>query len=863
MGTDPQIVAEKTSAGFHKLKAMLLASTLVSTNVLAQSEAQQSSEPSDGVELEEIVVTGTRASQLLALQRKRSAPSIIDAVSSDLVGKLPDFNAAEAIQRLPGLSVEIDQGEGRYPVVRGIDSNLNNVTIDGNLVAAPEAEGRRVSLDVIPSDLVSAIEVVKAITPDLDGNAVGGSINVVTHSAFDRKDDFLFATAQAGYNNKSGEIPFGGSFVYGTRFGSDQKFGIVAAASYFERRFETDLVEGIDWVDVDDSGVFAPENIRIFDYDIERIRWGLNLNLDYRPSDDMKFYVKGFFNEFTDNEARDQLDYDVQRGDATINSPTSVSFSEGRATREFRQNNQTQQLLNISPGFELTFDRLTWEAVYAFAHAEEKTPLRNDWEYRSNNNLNSTLDLSNLFFQFDSNPLINDPANFNFRRFFARTEGVSEDIHAIGTDLAYALDTGDAQVTLKGGFKYTDRGKTRDVTRDRYNPTNGFTLADNNFAQEGPRNFFDGRYEFGPILDFDAHEAFFVNNPGEFEFDDEASVEREFDADYTVNEEILAGYAMATVEAGSLTVIGGIRVEQTKSDYSAFSVRDADGDGDLELEDVSPISDGTKYTNWLPSIHLNYALRDDITLRAAWTNTIGRPNYEDIVPAFEEEDGEASAGNPDLVPFESMGLDLSLEYYFQETGIFSVGVFYKDIENPIFTRTSDDVTFNGVFLDELAQPENADSGELFGIEVNWQMQFEFLPEPLDGFGASANFTYVDSSVDVIGRENDDLPFFRQSNYLYNAALFYVRGPFEARVAVAYRDDYLNGVGGSVEEDEYFDSRAQWDFKASYNILENVTVFALVQNFTDASRREYQGVRSRLLADEIYSWTGLFGVSASF
>ena len=140
--------------------------------------------------LDEVIVTGSRVSQLLALQRKRAAESILDAVSADTVGKLPDFNVAEAIQRLPGLSVEIDQGEGRYTVIRGIDADLNNVTIDGNLVGSPEGSGRRVALDVVPSDLVSMVEVVKAITPDLDGNASGGNINVVTRSAFDSAEPF-------------------------------------------------------------------------------------------------------------------------------------------------------------------------------------------------------------------------------------------------------------------------------------------------------------------------------------------------------------------------------------------------------------------------------------------------------------------------------------------------------------------------------------------------------------------------------------------------------------------------------------------------------------------------------------------------
>ncbi|MDH3805041.1 MAG: carboxypeptidase regulatory-like domain-containing protein, partial [Gammaproteobacteria bacterium] len=197
--------------------------------------------------LDEVIVTGTRLSQLLALQRKRAAESILDAVSADTVGKLPDFNVAEAIQRLPGLSVEIDQGEGRYTVIRGIDSDLNNVTIDGNLVGSPEGSGRRVALDVVPSDLVSIVEVVKAITPDLDGNAIGGNINVVTRSAFDSPEPFGVISARAGYNDKSGRNPYGASATWGSTLGPNDEWGLVLAGSYYIKRYDTELVEGLDW----------------------------------------------------------------------------------------------------------------------------------------------------------------------------------------------------------------------------------------------------------------------------------------------------------------------------------------------------------------------------------------------------------------------------------------------------------------------------------------------------------------------------------------------------------------------------------------------------------------------------------------
>jgi TonB-dependent receptor len=352
--------------------------------------------------LDEIIVTGTRV----------------------------DFNAAEAIQRLPGLSVELDQGEGRYPIIRGIDSNLNNVTIDGNLVGAPEGSGRRVALDVVPSDLISIVEVVKAITPDLDGNAVGGNINIVTRSAFDSAEPFAVISARAGYNEKSSRNPYGASVTWGSTLGPNDEWGLVLAGSYYIKRYDSDLAEGQGWVEFA-PGDFAPENERLFDYDIERERIGINANLEYRPNDTTLWYFRSIFNEFTDEEARDQLDFDAARGDQTPLSSTLVQNDGGRASREYRQNNQTQQLNNISIGGDFSFDNVTWGASYTFSHAEEITPLRVDWEYRSGGSaFPNTVDVSNFFWEFDAGPAINDPANYPFRRVRRRTDAIEEDINS-------------------------------------------------------------------------------------------------------------------------------------------------------------------------------------------------------------------------------------------------------------------------------------------------------------------------------------------------------------------------------------------------------------------------------------------------
>jgi len=812
--------------------------------------------------LDEVVVTAARVSQLLALQRKRAATNILDAVSADTVGKLPDFNAAEAIQRLPGLSVELDQGEGRYPIIRGIDSNLNNVTIDGNLVGAPEGSGRRVALDVVPSDLISVVEVVKAITPDLDGNAVGGNINIVTRSAFDLEEPFAIVSARMGYNEKSGRNPYGASAAWGSTVGPDDKWGIVLAGSYYIKRYDSDLAEGQDWEEFS-AGNFAPGNQRLFAYDIERERIGFNANFEYRANDKSFWYLRSIFNEFTDIEGRHQLDFDAARGDQTVISDTQVANEDGRASREYRQNDQTQKLNNISLGGEFNFDNLTWGLSYTYSHAEEITPNRVDWEYRSSGGaFPNTVDVSNLFWQFDAGAAINDPDEYEFRRVRRRSDAIEEDINSFKTDLKIERDFGSHSGFLKFGFKYAERDKFQDRENMNFEDAVDFTLGDTGLYSDGPTNITDGRYDLGPILDFRGHERLFETMPGMFEFDAERSAENSIATDYNIVEKLLAGYGMISVDFGTTTVIAGVRVEQTDADYDAYLINFDDPNFD-PLNPGTPISDGNDYTDVLPSIHVAFRPKEDIVIRAAWTNTIGRPNFEDVVPIFEVEDDVGSSGNVDLKPFKSMGLDFSFEKYLRPSGIVSIGVFYKDIDNPIYTERTPNVTFRGIDLLSLSQPQNAKSGSLLGLELNWEQVFVNLPAPWDGLGASINLTFVDSDVTVFGREGDDLSFFRQPDTIGNAAVYYSIGRFEARIAATYRSSYLEGIGGDKTEDVYFGDHTQLAFKLSFEASDNLSLFGEVQNINSETRREYQGVSSRLFADEVYSWTALAGATYAF
>ncbi len=812
---------------------------------------------------EAIVVSGARASRLLAIERKRALPVIADVVSSDGIGKLPDYNTAEALQRLPGVSVEIDQSEPRYVVIRGIDPNLNQVTIDGNIVGIPEAEGRRVALDTIPSDLVAALEVVKTVTPDYDANAIGGSINIVTPTAYDQAAPFTYVSARGMYASKADKLGYGASAMHGQVFGGENQFGVVLGASYSKRFIDSDLVDPLSWREVA-PGVNSPTGMRMFDYSIMRERIGGILNLDWRPTDDVRFYIRNIYNEFTDHEGRNQFDYDMFRGDVSFPSANEVTFEKGRATREFRQNEQTQKLYNISPGAELRFGNAELSLNYTYAHAQEHTPVRDDIEFRTGSDNVSTILLGEPMPTFSAvDPKLFDPTTFPLRRIRLRRETIDEDLHAAKADLKFNFaDASDS--FIQAGVKYTDRSKDRDNYQGQWEPADDVTFADTGAVLPSDESFYGGAYPFGPRMDYyGILDYFFSDNPALLELQEETTAFNDKATDYRINEKIYAGYAMASLEIGNLTAIGGVRVERTEGTYDAFAIRDTDGDGSVEVSDIAPLTFEKNYTHVLPSLALNYRPRPEVAIRAAWTNTIGRPNYSDVVPTFEEEDGEGSAGNPNLEPYTSMGLDFSAEYYPDADSVFSLAMFYKQIENPIYTETIFDTTFAGVELISLSQPQNADSGELFGVEANAVTRFTFLPQPLDGFGVSANVTYVDSSVDVPGRETEDLPFFRQSKWIAGGALFYENGPFEARFAVNYRDDYLTGVGSGPAGDGYAKARTVMDARVAYRVMEGIEIFGSVSNIGEEPLVGYQGVPGQITSREDYGVNADFGFSAKF
>jgi TonB-dependent receptor len=283
-----------------------------------------------------------------------------------------------------------------------------------------------------------------------------------------------------------------------------------------------------------------------------------------------------------------------------------------------------------------------------------------------------------------------------------------------------------------------------------------------------------------------------------------------------------------------------------------------------------------KYTDFMPAVHLRYGQEDDpVVLRAAWTNTIGRPEYSDITArriltqtptTGGRFDGTLRQGNPDLKSFESMNFDVSAEYYFAQAAILSAAGFYKDVDDFIFSEviTQTNITFEGQIYDRLVTttPRNAESGKIKGVEFNYQQQWTFLPAPFDGLGGGASLTLVDSSIRAPGR-SDKLPFVRQADRVYSLNGFYQLGPFEAVLSYDWADDILVQVGANKDGDIYDKSYGRLDFRTSYSITENLNVFFDVLNINNAPLGEFQGRKTWITRREIYGRSAFFGATAKW
>jgi len=808
--------------------------------------------------LENIVVTGTRQARANALNRKRSAINIAEYALSDDISKLPDRNLADAVSRLPGVSVQGALGEGRFVSIRGLAPDLNQLTVNGQTSAISDVDaraGRAGPLDVVGAGDFASIEVTKSLTPDQNAQGLGGQINVNTPSALEVGRRFAFAQADYGGNDQNDQDDYSFSGGFGELF-LDGRLGFYVGASWSQRDFIVERLEG-EWDETDD-GTVIPVRLEPKRIDEERTRQSVSTNIEYQFDNGSRLYTRLVYNKVEDEGRRDESEWEFDAEDAVLTSPTSgVGSGTGLETKT-RQQDSDRSILNWTLGSDIIAGAWTVEPSFTFSTAEEDRSPLIFTEFDSIEGVDTNFDFSE--WRFDFQPVALNPENFEFDKIrFDFPSVQEEDIYTPALDLGYDFGLANlfgqqAFITAHFGGKATLRDREVDEGSNRYASFDQILLPD--FVQTN-RPFIAQGVDFSPVEDPALLEQFFRDNPELFFFQERQSLTNSVEDDYDAEEDIFAGYAFAEAEIGKLRLLGGLRVEHTDFSVSGFEAVEVDGD----FQGIEQRSEDNEYTNVFGNFQARYEFQPGLIGRFAFTQSIGRPDFVAAAPISELEVneiepgvfiGSLEEGNPDLEPFESNNFDLSLEWFFAEGGILSVTGFYKDIDNPIFERRLilDDIERRGRFFQTLRvdRTDNAEEGEIMGIELGYQQQFDFLPGLWSGLGIAANATFVDSEVEVFGRE-DDLPFFTQPDQIFNVQAFYEKGRVQARLAWQYTDENLRELGGNPNDDIWDKSITSLDAKITFQALENVFVFFEAENLTQANRRQFQGRSDRLFEDD--------------
>ena len=840
---------------------------------------------SQNTELDEVEVTGyTLGGQARALNIQKNKQNITNIVSTDQIGKFPDANVGDAVKRIPGITMQVDQGEARNIIIRGLSPQLNSVTLNGSRIPSAEGDNRNVQMDLIPSDMIQTIEVNKAVTPDMDADALGGSVNLITRTS---PQGFRFSgTLGSGLNFITDKRIINGSFLLGDRTEND-KFGWMISASVNDNDFGSDNVEA-EWEDEFEYNAFDDEDNleevavnpyakvnEIREYLVQRVRRSFSANLDYKFNENNSIYLKTIYNWRDDRENRFRLEQeildgeDIEPGDFTVDGSGNLTSFPVEAKRQTkggisggRNDNarlEDQRMQNYSLGGEHLVNNLQIDWMTSYAQASEERLSERYLEYENEYRVAYNND-SEYPLYVPANAEDSDFRNFEFGELTEENQYTEEkDFNAfLNFELPLNLfeqDNGFLKFGLRGRFK----NKNRENGFKEYSPEG----AEFEFLGGIPtRDYSDSdfnagsRYMVGSFATAEFLGALDLNNTSLFEGED--LPEEYLTANFDVDENVYAGYIMTNQNiTEKLSILVGVRLENTKINSTGNEIIfNEDGD----FEGSNEVKGENSYTNVLPGIHLKYDISKNTILRFAWTNTIARPNYVDLVPFREinNEDEEIVLGNSELDPATSMNFDLMAEHYFKSVGIISGGMFYKDIKDFTYVFQYEDENEYEVY-----QPFNGDDASVLGFEVALQRQLDFLPGFAKNFSIYLNYTHLSSDANGIrnedGEERDDLDLPNTAPNMFNASFGYADKRMNLRISGNYSDAYIDEIGGRAFEDRYYDEQFFLDFNASVVINKNWSLYASLNNITNQPLRYYQGESNRTMQMEYYDKRLTFGL----
>jgi iron complex outermembrane receptor protein len=841
-----------------KTKFAFLATAAVAASLATPLRAQETTGTADAeteaAEGEGIIVTGIRGSLQKAADIKKESSQIIDVITAEDVGKLPDANVAEALQRVTGVQITRVFGEGQAVNIRGLQQV--RVEVDGRTllgfsarVSPPENDnlGRSSGLDAVPSSVFGRLEVRKSPLASQVEGGLGGTVNLVTPKPFDFKKTTISLRAQGTYSDGSDKFEPNLTGLFTTTL-ADGNIGILLSGEYQKRTSSLHLFERNNWLARRNGGttdVLVPLLLQYENVDIDRSRFGVNGAVQFRFGDNFVLTADGLYSKVEADRTNQAITFNLPTSNTATIITNAVNedgyLVAGRSTGRVRVQNQRRldPTDNLLAGLNGKYDdgslMIEGDAYYSRGTLRQKievvvldsvTNVVGDYDFRNGPVPSLTLQRP-VGTPFDPNLV----SNFVFPTsgtLTLRANLLPATLEEWTGRFDIGYDSGDG-VKVRAGVRYVDLSAESDAFRSRGLATSAelapFAVAgDPNFLSRISGDFPRSFLSYYPDPTFLIPRVLATETPLATQEPSPNGYRRNVDRDYDLTEKTFSAYLMFDAEGEVFgrpaKVNAGVRISHTNFTVDTFSLQTVGGVATSVLT-----TDKNSYTNVLPSANLTINLTDDFLVRLSASQTMQRAGLADLAPStfVNQTNLTSGGGNAQLTPPISSNIDLSFEYYTGRSSLISGAIFYKDVQDFITTGTIEEpITIGGTTeIYRTSRPFNIASAKVKGFELGVQQFFDFLPAPFDGLGIIANYTYADSE------DSNGFPLVATSKHSYNLVALFEKGPVSARVAYNWRDDAVFEF--TQGRPDVIAARSQLDAQLGIDITKNIALSFQAQN----------------------------------
>jgi TonB-dependent receptor len=818
---------------------------------------------------QEVVVNASLQGDVAAINEQRTSANILNVMTAPEIANLPNASIATVLGRMPGVTVQINEGEAQYVQIRGTEPRMSNTTLDGVVVPGPDPQVRQVDLWVIPADLVGAVQINKTLSANEDGDAIGGSVNMQMRQAVSQRPT-IDVESLGGWNPiDTGQPWFRDDASIGKRFGAHNRFGAIFSFSYDLNDLGTDDVEPVP--DLTATGATSFDAIAIQQYFYNHTRYGFGGSADYKLSEASDFFAHGLFSNFKDYGQK--YAYNINSNVSTQGNPGasgSISFSNSLRRPDY-------QISLINLGGNQVFKRSYAKYVLSVGHsrlgnaagnpgadfAPSNSAVGADCQYSPS----ATVSIHRPQFRCGNDPIY-DPTQYSLEDVNLTSGDATQlNLAAAGTyGLNYHL--GSHSSTLEFGAQVRNAHKGQYAFSPTYDNFSGtatpppMSMFSSSFNDP---SYYGGSYRMGPVTHFELISKWLANNPGVLPLDEGATHLNSDASNYTLQERITAGYVMNTLDLGGRASLQtGLRIEATNESNTGYLVvNDANGN----YVSTTPVHATGSYISPLPSVQFRYRLDQSSDIRAVYGRGISRPDPYDLVPYQTLDESTTpnteSIGNPALVAEHANDYDILYERFLPSVGMIEAGYFYKQLGQPLFqTETTVPNPFPNPITPNvlLNQWQNGGHAYVQGIEFAYQQHLTWLPGVLSGARINANMTWTNSkNYDMQGR-TDTPPLVGQAPLSYNITPSYVTKRATVELGISYDGpniaayQWQTGDVGTVNGpygDNYYYERTQVDAQATYYLGRGFSMTASEENANNAILGFYNGSPQYMTQREYY------------